>query len=348
MSSGADYWVPTFLIKINKDRISQEMAADIMRVSVVEKLDLPALFMMTLSDRETKWAAEDKLSAGNEITVELGYLNETVELFNGEITGLRAEFSSEGPAQVTIKGYDRLHRLARNKKTKTFKDMKDKQIVQEIVSDVSLQLDADVEGEKNDMVFQNSQTNLEFIRERAERLGAEVGVSGKKMLFKKPQENSSEAATLEWGKSLLEFVSDLTVISQVSKVTVHGWDPKEQTVVTGEAASDSQNPGLGVEKSGAQIAKDEFGDNELVIMDNSVRSRSEAENIAQARFREISLRYNQSEGRCLGNPKIRVGKIISMKGLGDKLNGKYYVVATQHELSRAGYVTGFKACRHGQ
>ena len=346
--SGPDYFVPTFQIKINQDRISAEMIAAVMRVCVEEKVGLPTLLTMTLSDPELKWVADDTLSEGHEIKVELGYLNETVEIFDGEITGLQAEFNSEAPATVTVRGYDRLHRLARDKQTRTFKDMQDKQIAREIAGDVSLQLDADVEGEKSEYVLQNSQTNLEFLKERALRLGAEVGVRGKKLLFKKPAENASEVATLEWGKTLLEFSSDLSVIGQVSAVKVRGWDPGRQTAVSGEAKSDSQNSGLGVNQSGAKISKDKFGENALLITENSVKSQGEAENMARAVFREISLRYNQSEGRCLGEPKIRAGKIVRLKGVGNKLNGKYYVLATQHELSRDGYVTGFKVCRSGR
>lgn len=345
---GADLLVPVYLIKINGSRISQEMAADIMTVSVEEKMDLPTLFTMTLSDREQKWIDSEDFSEGSEIKVELGYLNETVELFDGELTGIKSDFPSAGSTTLTVRGYDRLHRLARDKKTRTFTEMKDSQIAEQMAGEVSLETDVESTTDTVEYVLQNAQTDLEFLLERSERLGYEVGVCGAKLVFRKPKENLSGAAVLEWGKSLIEFSADVTSVGQISKVVVRGWDPLNQTVIAGEAGSESQSTTMQGSQSGSETAEQSFGESTEVIVDNSIKTQSEADNMAQIRFRDRSMNYITGEGRCLGDPNIRVGKIISLKGLGEKLTGDYYIVGTQHELTREGYVTEFQVKRNAR
>ena len=344
--SGADYFVPTFIMKINDQRISQEMAADVMNITTEEKIGLPTLFTMVLSDRELIWIDDQDLVEGSSVKVEMGYLNETVEIFDGEITGLQANYLSDGPVTLAIRGYDCLHRLARNKQTRTFADMQDSDIAREIAGEVSLQLKADQTNESHEYILQNAQTNLDFLKERCERLGFELAVQGTTLYFREPQDDEDKTVTLEWGKTLMELNMDMSSVGQVSSVEVRGWDPAKQTVISGEANTNSNT--MGGTQSGAQIAEDAFGESVQVIVDNTVKSQEEADNMASERFREIGLNYICGDGRCLGDTNIRTGKIIELKSVGEKLNGKYYVVGTKHELSKGGYVTSFRVKRNSR
>lgn len=346
--AGADIFVPTFLVKINGKRLPQEMAADMMSISVEEHIECPTLFTLTFSDRERKWIQSGDFSEGTAVAVELGYLNETASLFDGEVTGFEAEYPLDGPCTSVLKGYDRLHRLVRDRKTRTFKEMKDSQIAQEIAGGVSLDADTEATDEVLDYVLQNAQSDLDFLLERGRRAGRELGISGKTLTFKKPSENLSEVAVLEWGKSLLEFSANVTSVKQISGVQVRGWDPKEQKAIVGKAGAETQSTTMKGEQSGAEIVEDSFGRCTLVVHDNSVKSQAEADNLAKVYFRDRSMGYIQAQGSCLGNPQIRVGKTVSLKGLCDKLDGTYYVVGTEHELNERGYVTHFQVQRNAR
>ncbi len=343
-----DVLVPNYLVKINGQRLTQAMAADVMEVRVEEKLDLPARFSLMLSDPDHQWVNAHDLAEGGSVKVELGYLNDTVELFDGEITGLFFDYPAHGPKTMTVRGYDRLHRLAREKKTRTFRDMQESQIVQQIAGDASLQNDVESTTEAQPYLLQNNQTDLEFLHERGERLGFELGISGEKLIFRRPKENLEPVATLELGKSLMELSGDISTIGQVSAVEVRGWDAQRQEVVVGTAGTESQNTTMRGSQSGADSARQVFGSNKVVILDNASHSTTEAENLAKARFRDFAMRYVTVDGRCQGNPKLRVGSTISIKGVGDKVNGTYYVVEAAHELGESGYVTGFKLLRNAR
>jgi phage protein D len=78
-------------------------------------------------------------------------------------------------------------------------------------------------------VFQENQTNLEFLRERAARNGFELFVQNGKLNFRKPKNN--QALELTWLKQLTSFQVRVTSAEQVDAVEVRGWNYKQKKAI---------------------------------------------------------------------------------------------------------------------
>ena len=68
----------------------------------------------------------------------MGYRDNMKTLFKGEITGLEPEFPKDESPKLTVTGYDRRHRLMGKRKSRTFLNMKDSEIANQIAGDWSL------------------------------------------------------------------------------------------------------------------------------------------------------------------------------------------------------------------
>jgi phage protein D len=53
------------------------------------------------------------------------------------------------------------------------------------------------------------------------------------------------------------------------------------------------------------------------------------------------------QGKCLGNPEIRAGNTMEIKGLGKRISGVYYIISTVHSIKKGVYNTSFKVRRTG-
>jgi phage protein D len=81
----------------------------------------------------------------------------------------------------------------------------------------------DTSGAPHDYVFQENQTNMEFLRERAARIGFELFIQDGKLNFRKPSKVGDPLA-LKWLKDLHSFRVRVSSAEQVSEVEVRGWD----------------------------------------------------------------------------------------------------------------------------
>ena len=338
--------VPSFLIYINGQRIKDKAIAAISEIIIEDYLNTPTMFTLTLNDSGREWADSDLLFLQSEVKIDLGYLNDITTMVVGEITALDAGYTKGSPDNLTVRGFDRMHRLKHNRKTRTFVQMKDSQIAAQIAQEVGLNPKLEETNVVHDYLLQDNQTDLEFLLERAKRIRYELGVEDKILKFIKSRENLSENVILEWGKTLIEFYSSLSIAHQASEVEVRGWDTKKQQVIIAHATSGDEITTMKGNNSGGKLIKDFIGDSKVIMIDNSIHSQNEAENIAQAKFNEISMDFITAEGTCSGNPKIRAGTILELKALGKRFSGNYYVVSSTHIFHPEGYTTSFSVRRN--
>ena len=123
--------VPAFEVVINGTPLPANAAAHVVGVIVDEDLGLPGMFAVefTGSDdqgEEIPWIDDtDLFSVGNVVELKLGYGDQTDAVMVGEIAGLEPEFGLDRLPKLVVRGFDRLHRLQRGRKTRTFTQQKD-------------------------------------------------------------------------------------------------------------------------------------------------------------------------------------------------------------------------------
>ena len=339
--------VPTFIIHVNGSRLAAEKEADVKDITITEKIDAPSSFAITVSDIKREWADSDEFAEGSKIKITLGYKDEVEELMNGEITTISPVFKKGADNVLIIQGENYLHRLVRAKKTRSFTEMTDTDIIKQIADEAELSGDIEDVGSEHLFTMQKDQTDYDYLMEMAGKYDCKVWGQDEKLFFKKLEKDSGEDIVVEWGKTLLEFYPCLDTRGLITDVEVRGWDDKKSEAIIGTAAYNDITLKIGEDDLGASIVKDNFGDTKRIFVDQSIIDQKGADQDALDIITNNSMKYIMASGRCEGNNKIRAGGVIQINEVGGKFSGKYYINSVTHILSiSAGYSTFFKLSRN--
>jgi uncharacterized protein len=343
--------VAEFAALINGKPLPSDIRPLINSVVVDDSLALPSMFAFEIAStsemENVNELIDDTLfSVGNVVEIKLGYGNQTETLMIGEITALEPEFVFDRLPVLTVRGYDRRHRLQRGRKTRTFVQQKDSDIASKIAREAGLSADAVDSSVTHDYVIQANQTDLDFLHERARRIQYEVVVYDKELFFRPVQNDKSEVLTLTMDDHLLEFFPRLSTAGQVSEVSVRGWNPKERKEIVSQAQAGSEVT-MGGKQSGPKMSTQAFGSTMEVVSGQPLMTQAEADQIAKAVLNRKALSLIEGEGLCLGRTDLRAGKVIKIDGVGQRFGGQYYVTTATHRYtSGGGYRTRFQTRRN--
>ncbi len=335
--------VSNFKIKIAGAELSEEQQNRIESVEIDLSIDLPGMFVIDLFDpalddlNADKYKIGDAISIGMEVDRSEGDTSQGA-LITGEITAVEPIFDAMGPTVVRLRGYDKSHRLHRIQKSRTFTQSTDSEIVKMLASEAGLGVEADSTSVTHEHVYQFNQTDFDFIRERARRVGFVFFAKDDKLIFKKPGTVGTDGPELAAGDQLQRFLPRLSSAGQHTTVQVRGWDRMEKRAIEGSAGSPTFNYRAGSQKNGGSTAR-AFQASELIVHGFPVTTTSEATTIAHSLLDEREASFLQGEGTCRGDPAIKPGVRLKLTGLGASFTGKYFVTRATHRYSRNGYTT---------
>jgi hypothetical protein len=177
-------------------------------------------------------------------------------LFSGRITGLEGRYPQGNSPSVVVLAEDRFQDLRMTRRTRTFADVSDADVVSQIASDHGLTADVGISGPKHKVLAQLNQSDLAFLRERARALDAELWMTDSKLSVKPRSSRGGSPITLTYGKELREFRVLADLAGQATSLEVTGWDVAGKTglkeradgaVVGGELNGGEQHGVLGTE-----------------------------------------------------------------------------------------------------
>ncbi|MEO0755748.1 MAG: VgrG-related protein [Cyanobacteria bacterium J06648_16] len=350
-----------------QDYSKKEVAEDIIQIVVEESLHLPGMFTLIIrndyyggADDHKVWEHEDLFTIGT--AIEIGFSASTTDdgdfddenkgtVIKGEITAIETHFTSQSQAPIIVRGYDESHRLHRGRHSRSFQNKKDSDIVKTIATEAGISTGTvdssggpygygDIGGSSG-YVFQQNQTNMEFLRERAARHGFELFLQDSKLYFRKP--SSATTLNLEWLKDIHSFRVRVSSAEQVSSVEVRGWDYSKKKVISEKITSTSKvltDTDQGSGKKTASSFNNKPKSPSLVMVDQPISQSTEAKALAQALFDELGGEFAQADARGEGNPKIRPGRLVKLSGMGS-YSGSYYITETRHLYHERIYTTEF-------
>lgn len=331
-------------IQLNGNDLAPDVAAMLDEVIVEDDLLQPAMFSLRFNDPKHTLLDGKQFALGTEIKIGAASTATAAiaVLLVGELTALEPIYEQHNQV-VVLRGYDRSHRLHRGSKTRTFLKQTDSDIASQIARENGLKLDVESSSGSHEYVIQANQTDMQFLRARAVRIGFQVSVEAQKLVFRRAEAAPPAAQPLAWGTTLLAFRARLTAASQVNEVHVRGWDAKAKRALVGKAKRAQLVSKIGDATTGAQAAERAFGAAAtMVVSDQPVRNQGEADTLAQSMLDHSGSDYVQAEGTSLGSPTLRAGTTVELKGIGERLAGTYFVTATRHRYtSREGYETHF-------
>lgn len=349
--TGVQTLSPNIKVLVQGQALSAKADADLVAVKVFEDIAAPSMFTLELMSwdlpkEKLTWVDDTLFDIGNEVEIQMGYENNLKTVIVGEITGLEPEFSLGFTPRLVVRGHDLRHRLLRGCQTKSFTKMTDSDIASQIARARGLTAKVKNSEVKHEYVLQHNQTDWDFLKSRAERIGYEVTIENKDLYFQPCQNDGQKVLTLKLKESLIEFLPRLSSMGQVQEVEVRGWLPDDKKEVTGKAASGKEGDKMGGKTTGPKAVQT-FGKSLGAIVSQPVATKAEADQIALGQFKDMAITYITAEGSCPGIPSLRVAKVIEITEVGKRFSGLYYVTSTEHiYLPKRGYKTSFTARRN--
>src|SRR5439155_18509872 len=130
----------------------------------------------------------------------------------------------QGGSQMLVLAEDKLQGLRMTRRTRSFEDVSDQDVIEQIANEHSLTPQLDLDGPSYKVLTQVNQSDLAFIRERARSVNAELWVQDTKLFAKKRTDRAGTAIDLAYGVNLISFSVRADLAHQCTEVGVAGWD----------------------------------------------------------------------------------------------------------------------------
>jgi phage protein D len=183
-------------IKINDTDVQPEIMDKLANVTVDQHTHLPDMFTLRFYDSDLQLMDSGPFDLTKRVEISAAKAdNSQVTLIKGEITALEPDFGENMTPEFVVRGYDPTHRLFRETRTRTFLNVKDSDLAQQIGSATGLQTEIETTSTVYEHVFQSNQSDLDFLMQRAWRIGFECFVADNKLYFRKP---SNAGAASPW------------------------------------------------------------------------------------------------------------------------------------------------------
>jgi phage protein D/phage baseplate assembly protein gpV len=322
--------------------IDDRFMEQLLEVQVRDNVLLPDTAVVRLRDPDGELIDSHPFKLGGALEIKLGARGDSTvtSVFKGEIVALEPEFL-EGACVISVRAYDRGHRLNRNRRSRTFQNQSASDMVRGVVSESGLTAGT-IESTRvvHEFFQQSMETDWEFCWRLAAMHDFEFVVEDRRCHFR-ARKLASPAATLDWGDDLLTFRPRQSIVGQVRDVAVANHDPKAAQPLNGRATTPAVNGSSGAAQERSSVVG-KFGGASVVVADRVVTTGAEATGVAQSVLDRLAGAYLEADGKAAGNPKVRAGATVAIAKVGRAFSGNYVLSQTTHTL-RSGdqYTTAF-------
>jgi phage protein D len=331
-------------VKIGGSSLGAPFRERLLEVRVEDNLTLPDTFTIKIADPQLEKVDSNPLEIGKEVEIlfEPPDGSSPKKVMKGQITSIEPEFD-HGGVTLVARGYDYSHVLNRSKKTDTYQNMTYGDIARKVIGAAGGGVSAgtiDDKGGTQDFVQQSNETDWDFLWRLAQRIDNEVVAEDKKIHFRTAGGPSGgQAKELRWGAQLQTFYPRITGVQQVDEVTVRAWDHKTKDKIEVKSSQEKLGSKIGITRSSV---RGNIGGGKVVIADRPVTTQAEAQALADGVITQLANSYLDATGTAKGDPDLKAGSKIEVKGIGSKFSGTYTLSSTVHLYRGSkGYITKF-------
>ncbi len=272
----------------------------------------------------------DLLTPGKKLEIEGGYGSEQTLLFRGVVTGQRISVKRNGESLLHIEARDDAFRMTLDRKSGTFTELTDSDVFTEVIqrhNDLTPQVEATTATYPEIVQYQVS--DWDFLVTRAEKVGMYCLPDDGTLRIEKPNLQQEPVLTLSYGGNVFDMDLALDSRTQVEQLSASAWDYATQEVVSSEI-DDVPAPSQG-NIDGPELAK--IGAVESFELRHGGKlDQQEIDAWAEAGM--IKSRFSRIRGtiRFQGNDAVEPGTLVSLAGMGERLNGTAFVSGVRHML----------------
>jgi phage protein D len=347
------YYIPDFELELQGQPIPADLRASVTKVHFEESLEAADRVEVEFANQGLRLLDNPLLGLATPMQLSLGYRPAGITpVFKGEVSGVDPVFPASGMPTITVSAHDYMFRLTEGSKERSFPWFLPDSVIAVIVAGENFLITepdpaAAVVGALN--MFnqrprsQYKQSDYKFLRQIAAEYGFDMWVDGDFMDFRflLPELPPPEIE-LAWGESLVEFSPHHTSIGELAAVTLKVWIQEIQTELAVQARWDGDT--LGFRVIPAMFAElDETVDVGIGLPDIPLDNPVDAVKWVLSDLRRRINNRTTGKGTALGDPRLRVGQVITLSGLGQAFSGSSYrLTSVSHTIDSSGYKTGFE------
>ena len=286
------------------------------------------------------------LDFGKRLEVSVGAPGEERIVFKGVVSAIELEHAEGDQPFVSVFAEDTLMKLRMTRRLKTYEQMSDADIAGAIASEHGLGSEADADGPTYDRVQQWNQSDLAFLRERAERIQAELFVEDDTLKFKSRPARSGTQLTLVQGGDLMSIRVRADLAHQRTKVKVSGYDASARDKIEEEASGDAIQSETSGGRTGPQVLEQALGERVSHRVREVPLESGEATAFARAEMLRRARSFVTVSGVTSGSPDMVVGSKLTLQEVGGPFEGAgYYVTRVLHTFDLD---DGFRTLFHAE
>jgi hypothetical protein len=218
-------------------------------------------------------------------------------------------------------------------------------------------LDVDDTGERLDVVNQSAESDARFLKRLATKEQFEFRVDEEGLHWRERRQDAPPVRVLTWyadpGRGdvmAIHVESDL--MRRAGRVTVRGRDPMTRTTI--ESSATNETTARATLGDVVEVVDPETGATAIELRNATASIHPTPASTERGARRESEARFRRAERatveitmQVVGDPTLKAGTVVELRGVSPLLSGKYYVTEVRHSISASGYTCDLKLTRDG-
>lgn len=320
--------IPDLIVTLGRSRLTLAEAASLVSLEVRAALAQPTQCSITWLPLDAATRIEP--APGDALRVELS--GERQPLFSGEVTVVEHGYGADQAEEVRVRGYDALHRLRKRHQTRLHDDVDLHALAVALSEGTGLRVvgGAGRPGQR----YQLARSDLSLLVDACAHAGLYPVVHDDELRLV-GLEGEGEPVELELGASLHSAELEVSQEPAFLSAEVRGWDPVG--AVTARGDSDLARARADVRADAAPQSVG--GGGALLRQNDPLADDDAAAALAQAELDVRTAGEVTGVFVAAGDPRIRVGGRVAVRGVATALEGTFAVCAVTHTVDGSGFET---------
>ncbi|HHV62129.1 MAG TPA: phage late control D family protein [Firmicutes bacterium] len=332
-----DTYAPVYYIKVDGKRLPEDLAQRVTGIEFEDDAEKLPKLTVRFNNADLEITDHPLFSMGKKVQIQWGYIDgKLTQPFTFTVKAI------QGFKVRELIAYGGGHRLSSKAKSRIWKGISYSDIASRIAREYGLKPVVEDTKIAHEQVAQSNQTDLNFLKELAGKVGFECYEENGELHFHPKRLDSKPALAFayyngEYG-NLISFEPVEKTLAEPNEVTVTGIDPLEKKpyiakandanvernavaegtyLYDGASGTETFRPG----ETGKKVA-------------STARTPSEAKQQADANFRKAEEETVEASIETVGEPGLLAKRVVTLYGLGKRYSGNWYVKNVRHVIGQ--------------
>lgn len=279
---------------------------------------------------EFAYSDAETFAPGATLTIQAGYGDDEEQIFSGAVMRHGIRIDGNNDSRLVVECRDLAVKMTIGRRNANYVDQTDGDVLGALISAHGLTPNVGTTTGTYGEMVQFYSSDWDYLLARAEFNGMLVDVEDGTVNVQAPDASGNPAFGLTWGADLYEFDAETDARWQYESVQATAWDPSQQAIVQGEAATPAPLNAQG-DLDGATLAK-VIGLQTWQLQTATTQEQATLTGWAKAVQTRAALARVSGHLRCMGTALAKPGALVQVSGVGKRFSGAVYVTAVEHAL----------------